>query len=113
MPGTTVLQGDTLAYFVFVKFFGYVMRTATGEDVDKSDFRVKRPKSCRCRQRTISDIEFAYDITSISYKERKRSELLWPDINAKNVFAPSIKTTIRFKLDNTYNFKYLSGYLHL
>lgn len=66
MPGTTVLQGDILAYFVFLKFFGYVMRTATGEDVDKSNFRVKRPKSCRCRQRTISDIEFAYDITWLS-----------------------------------------------
>lgn len=68
MPGTkaVVLQDDKLAYFVFVKFFGYVMRKAIGEDVDKSDIRVKRLKSCRCKQRTISDIEFAYDITWLS-----------------------------------------------
>ena len=57
-----VLQGDTLAPYLFILVLDYVMRVAIGNDEDLLGFTVTPRKSQRYPAKVISDLDFADDI---------------------------------------------------
>ena len=61
-----VLQGDTLAPYIFVIVFEYVMRTALLGREDKLGFQLRKRKSRRVPPITITDMYFADDIALVS-----------------------------------------------
>ena len=61
-----VLQGDTLAPYLFVIVIDYVMRTTLFGREDKLGFQLRKRKSRRVPPITITDMEFADDIALVS-----------------------------------------------
>ena len=57
-----VLQGDTLAPYIFTIMIAYAMRQATGDDALKLGFRLYRKRSRRHSSSVITDFDFADDI---------------------------------------------------
>ena len=61
-----VLQGDTLAPYLFVIVIDYIMRTALLGREDKLGFQLRKSKSRRVPPITIIDMDFADDIVLVS-----------------------------------------------
>ena len=60
-----VLQGDTLAPYLFIIVLDYVMRMAIGEDKDMLGFTVT-PRRSRRQPVAVGVIDFANDISLLS-----------------------------------------------
>ena len=61
-----VLQGDTLAPYIFVLVIDYVMRTALEGRENKLGFQLRIGKSRRVPLITVIDMDFADDIALVS-----------------------------------------------
>ena len=60
-----VLQGDTLAHYLFIIFLGYTLRKSA--DINKElGLTLTRAKSSRYPAKTITDIDYADDIALLS-----------------------------------------------
>ena len=70
-----VLQGDTLAPYLFVIVIDYCMRMALEKHQD-SGFTVTPARSRRVKAKKISDAEFADDIALVTNTEKEAEELL-------------------------------------
>ena len=71
-----VLQGDTLAPYLFIIVLDYVMRTAVGENNDKLGFTIKPKVGRRYPAEVITDLDFADDIALLSDTLTEAQELL-------------------------------------
>ena len=71
-----VLQGDTLAPYLFVIVIDYVMRTALLGREDKLGFQLRKRKSRRVPPITITDMDFADDIALVSEGIKEAQEML-------------------------------------
>ena len=75
-----VLQGDTLAPYLFVVVIDYVMRTALLGMEDKLGFQLRKRKSRRGYYQevpiTITDMDFADDIALISKGIKEAQKML-------------------------------------
>ena len=71
-----VLQGDTLAPFLFVIVLDYAMRKAIEGKEESYGFTIEARKSRRIPARTVTDLDFADDIALISDLVSEAQELL-------------------------------------
>ena len=71
-----VLQGDTLAPYLFVIVIDYVMRTALLGREYKLYFQLRKRKSRRVPPITITDIDFADNIALVSEGIKESQEML-------------------------------------
>ena len=71
-----VLQGDTLAPFLFAIVLDYAMRQAIGDDHHKLGFELEKRKSSRYPPNAITDLDFADDIALLSGEIDQAQELL-------------------------------------
>ena len=71
-----VLQGDTLAPFLFIIVVDYCMRIALGQDGHTLGFTVKPRQSRRIPAETVTDAGFADDIALLSDLITQAQELL-------------------------------------
>ena len=71
-----VLQGDTLAPYLFVIILDYVMRIALGKDEDNLGFTISPRRSRRQPADVITDLDFADDIALLSDTLDQAQELL-------------------------------------
>jgi hypothetical protein len=71
-----VLQGDTLAPFLFIVVLDYVMRKAIGDDNDQLGFTVRPRRSRRYPVEVLTDLDFADDIALLSDTLDQAQELL-------------------------------------
>ena len=71
-----VLQGDTLAPYLFVIVIDYVMRTALLGREYKLGFQLRKRKSRRVPAITITDMDFADDIALVSECIKEAQEML-------------------------------------
>ena len=71
-----VLQGDTLAPYLFVIVIDYVMRTSLLGREDKLGFQLRKRKSRRVPPITITYMEFADDIALVSEGIKEAQEML-------------------------------------
>ena len=70
-----VLQGDTLAPFLFIIVLDYALRMATGNH-EKLGFTIRPRKSRRQSAEKILDLDFADDIALMSDNIAEAQELL-------------------------------------
>ena len=124
-----VLQGDTLAPFLFAIVLDYVMRQALDDKVEDLVFYLDRKRSRRHHPIVITDIDFADDIALISKEIGQAQEMLTRvELEASKVgLHLNAKKTEVMKLNlpdsvgihasdgslikETGNFKYLGGWL--
>ena len=71
-----VLQGDTLAPYLFDIVIDYCMRKAISGDEERLGFTLEQRKSRRVGPKSITDVDFADDIALLSYDIRTTTELL-------------------------------------
>ena len=71
-----VLQGDTLAPYLFAIVIDYCMRQAIGDDAERLGLTLERRKSRRVGPKIITDVDFADDIALISEDMDKANEFL-------------------------------------
>ena len=71
-----VLQGDTLAPFLFVIVLDYAMRKAMAGREDELGFTITPRKSRRHPKEVLADLDFADDISLLSDEMRQAQELL-------------------------------------
>ena len=71
-----VLQGDTLAPFLFIIVLDYVLRKALHGHEDRLSFTLQPRKSKRSGSQTITDLDFADDITPLADSLKDAEELL-------------------------------------
>ena len=71
-----VLQGDTLAPYLFAIVVDYVMRKATSGREEEFGFTLHRRKSRRCPAVNITDLDFADDIALLSNEIHQAQQLL-------------------------------------
>ena len=71
-----VLQGDTLAPFLFIIALDYALRSAIDGKEEELGFTLATQKSKRIRAKMITDLDFADDINLISDTVEKASKLL-------------------------------------
>ena len=71
-----VLQGDTLAPFIFVIVVDYVLRNNIIETGEEVGFTTVPRKSRRCPAKYITDLDFADDIALLSDDKEKAQRLL-------------------------------------
>ena len=69
-----VLQGDTLAPYLFAIVIDYCMRQAIGDDAERLGLTLERRKSRRVGPKIITDVDFADDIALISEDMDKANE---------------------------------------
>ena len=80
-----VLQGDTLAPYLFIIVIDYIMRTAT-KDSEELGFKIRERRSSRHPAAHLIDTDFADDIALISNTIQDAQRLLTLIVNAaKNV----------------------------
>ena len=124
-----VLQGDTLAPFLFAIVLDYVMRRAINGHESELGFQIQRARSRRYTPTIITDLDFADDIALISSEidqaqvilSRLESEAkqVGLHLNAKKTevmsfnqdAAPAIKSSAGNTLKVVSNFKYLGGWM--
>ena len=70
-----MLQGDTLAPFLFVNALDYAMRKALGDDEKDLGFTITPRRSRRHPKEVLSDLDFADDIALLSDKIAQAHEL--------------------------------------
>ena len=61
-----VLQGDTLAPYIFVLVIDYVMRRAVHDADEECGFQIPRRHSRRHPAKYLTDLDFADDIALLS-----------------------------------------------
>ena len=103
-----VLQGDTLAPFLFVIVLDYAMRKATEGNEEAFGFTITPTKSRRIPARSITDLDFADDIALISNLINQAQKLLLAveeeckkvglEINSKKTKYISYNITDNFNL---------------
>ena len=71
-----VLQGDTLAPFLFAIVIDYCMRMAIGDDEEKLGFTLERRRSRRIKPTVVTDLDFADDIALLSDQIEQAHEFL-------------------------------------
>ena len=71
-----VLQGDTLAPYLFVIVIDYVTRTALQGRENKLGFQLRKRKSRTVPPITITDMDFADDIALVSEGIKEAQEML-------------------------------------
>ena len=71
-----VLQGDTLAPYLFAIVIDYCMRKAIGDEEERLGFTIEVRKSRRVGPKTLTDVDFADDIALLSNGIREATELL-------------------------------------
>ena len=71
-----VLQGDTLAPYLFIIVVDYIMTTAIDESQLEPGFTLKPARSRRVRAEKLSDVEFADDVALISDTTAEAQQLL-------------------------------------
>jgi hypothetical protein len=124
-----VLQGDTLAPYLFVIAIDYLMRMATAGREEELGFTINKRKSRRIGPEVITDLDFADDIALISHLSDQAQEILTQveteaanlglHINASKTKvlsynvqpAPVIKTISGDSLDIVEYFKYMGSYI--
>ena len=124
---TGVLQGDTLAPFLFAIVVDYIMRQTIGEDAESLGFKIERRRSRRIGPQIVSDLDFADDIALLSEEISSAQRFLYNLENEANkvglhlnnsktevmIFNQEYDTPIRTKtgheLKQVTNFKYLGG----
>ena len=60
-----VLQGDTLAPYLFIICLDYVLRTFIDE-IKENGFKLTKERSRRYPTKTITDADYAYDIALLA-----------------------------------------------
>ena len=60
-----VLQGDTLAQYLFIICLDYVLRTSI-DKIKENDFELKKKRSRRYLAKTITDTDYADDIAILA-----------------------------------------------
>ena len=71
-----VLQGDTLAPYLFIIVLDYCLRTAIGGDEERLGFTIVPRRSRRIGPLNITDLDFADDIALLSDTAAQAQELL-------------------------------------
>ena len=71
-----VLQGDTLAPYIFVIVIDYVMRNTIGEEAERLGFTLSKRKSRRVGPVVITDLDFADDLALIAEEIKDAQEML-------------------------------------
>ena len=71
-----VLQGDTLAPYLFVIVIDYVMRIALQGKEDKLAFQLRKIKIRRVAPITVTDMDIADDIAIVSEGIKEAQEML-------------------------------------
>ena len=71
-----VLQGDTLAPYLFAIVIDFVMRQAVGNKAEDLGFRIETRKSRRIPPKVITDLMFADDIALVTEEIEQAQELL-------------------------------------
>ena len=71
-----VLQGDTLAPYIFAIVLDFVMRKAIGDREEELGFQLQRRRSRRVHPVVITDLDFADDIALLSQQIEQAQELL-------------------------------------
>ena len=124
-----VLQGDTLAPYLFAIVIDYVMRRAIGDKAHELGFTLYPRKSRRVHSVNVTDLCFADDIALLANKYQQAQELLRlveteaakvglhvngskTKLMSFNQDEPSnVTTTSGYKLKEVDNFKYLGGWM--
>ena len=73
---TGVLQGDTLAPYLFIMVLDYALRKAIGDKGNELGFTIKPRQSRRLPAQVITDLDFADDIALLSNEIKEAQELL-------------------------------------
>ena len=123
-----ILQGDTLAPFLFVIVLDYALRNAINGMEEELGFHLERKRSNRVAPLTITDLDFADDIALICQEIDKAESLLHRIENEANKLGlylnskkteaqlfnfenpPTIKAKDGSTIKVTKNFKYLGGW---
>lgn len=71
-----VLQGDTLAPYLFIIVLDYVMRQATEGKEEELDLTLKKRQSRRIGAQSVTDLDFADDLALLSNLVEEAQELL-------------------------------------
>lgn len=124
-----VLQGDTLAPFLFAIVLDYAMRQAIGDREHELGFEIERRRSRRHPPVVVSDLDFADDIALLSEEIAQAQELLArveseaakvglylnekkTELMAFNHDAPvNITTQSGSTIKTVQNFKYLGAWM--
>ena len=72
---TGVLQGDTLAPYLFIIVLDYALRKAIGDQGNQLGFTIK-PRQSRRLHAQVTNVDFADDIALISNEIKEAQELL-------------------------------------
>ena len=70
-----VLQGDTLAPYLFIICLDYVLRTSI-DKIKENGFKLTKERSRRCPTQTITDADYAYDILLLANTPAQAGTLL-------------------------------------
>ena len=73
---TGVLQGDTLAPYIFTLMIDYAMRQAIGNDALDLGFKLDRKRSRRHNPDVITDLDFADDIALVTEELEQAQDFL-------------------------------------
>ena len=123
-----VLQGDTLAPFLFIVALDYALRCAINGREEELGFTLVRKGSRRVPAKILTDLDFADDIALISHTVEQACKLLTEvekhcariglGLNAKktkvmaeNVDDPSVTTLDGTLLEVVPDFQYLGGWI--
>ena len=123
-----VLQGDTLAPFLFIVALDYALRSAINGGEEELGFTLVERASRRVPAKTVTDLDFADDIALMSNTAEQACRLLADverqcsriglGLNAKktkvmaeNVDDPSVTTLDGTLLDIVPDFKYLGSWI--
>ena len=71
-----VLQGDTLAPYIFTIMIDYAMRQATDNDALELGFKLDRKRSRRHNPNVITDLDFADDIALVAEELEQAQDFL-------------------------------------
>ena len=71
-----VLQGDTLAPYIFTIMIDYAMRQAIGNDALELGFKINRKRSRRHNPNVITDLDFADDIALVAEELEQAQDFL-------------------------------------
>ena len=124
-----VLQGDTLAPFLFAIVLDYAMRMALNGHEEELGFQLERRRSRRHPPIVVTDTDFADDIALLTENIEQAQEMLSRvesetkkiglHLNEKKTevilynqeYEPPIKSNNGRQLKSVTNFKYLGGWL--
>ena len=70
-----VLQGDTVAPYLFIICLGYVLRTSI-DKIKENGFKLTKERSRRYSPKTITDADYADDITLLANAPSQAETLL-------------------------------------